>query len=328
MIKRHRAFTLIELLVVIAIIGVLIGLLLPAVQRVREAANRMSCANNLRQLGIAAHNYQTAYGKLSPGYLGPIVNETRPPFADNIQFVGCLVYLLPYLEQQNIHKQLQINFDVNSLGSNWWKNDVNWRLAQTRIDRLICPSHDPYRSTEGTLVAYHWFHDPSGVVTGTIYSYPPEDATLGRTNYVGVAGTAARGSHPVYTRYEGVFTNRSQNSLHGIPDGTIHTLLFGEVTLGVQNGVQRTAASWMSPACARTHMGLLPNNPNVGGYDSMHPGIVQFCFADGSVRGLKHGSSYWNGTGPFPPESSDWWVFQELAGMRDGGSRDTSSLLP
>src|SRR6516165_11710512 len=120
MFRRMRGFTLIELLVVIAIIAILIGLLLLAVQKVREAAARIQCANNLHQLGLAAHNYQSTYGKLPPGYLGPVPNESRPPYGDNIQWVGCLVYLLPYLEQENIYRQLQVNLNVNQFGPNWW----------------------------------------------------------------------------------------------------------------------------------------------------------------------------------------------------------------
>src|SRR5437868_8686587 len=106
---RRRAFTLIELLVVIAIIGVLVGLLLPAVQKIREAANRTSCANNLKQLGLACHNYQSAHGRLPPGYLGPIPNEQEfGPNLDGIQHAGLLVYLLPYIEEDNLYRQLQI----------------------------------------------------------------------------------------------------------------------------------------------------------------------------------------------------------------------------
>src|SRR5262249_2669426 len=114
-LRRRFGFTLIELLVVIAIIAVLIGLLLPAVQKVREAANRMACSNNLKQLGLAAHNYAQAFGSLPPGYLGtkPLTALGNNPPGFCYQHVGVLTYLLPYVEAENVYRNLSVNFDPN-----------------------------------------------------------------------------------------------------------------------------------------------------------------------------------------------------------------------
>src|SRR6516225_9948754 len=114
----RRAFTLIELLVVIAIIAILIGLLLPAVQKVRDAAARMSCSNNLKQLGTAAHNYQSTFGKLPPGSLGacPAANPDTDPTFFSYQHLGCLTLLLPYIEQDNLYKSMKINANPTAPG--------------------------------------------------------------------------------------------------------------------------------------------------------------------------------------------------------------------
>src|SRR5579862_4220844 len=103
--SQRRAFTLIELLVVIAIIAILIGLLLPAVQKVREAAARAKCENNLKQIALAAHNYASATTYLPPGWLGPFPN-TNQSNSGVFQGVGCLCLLLPYVEQQQLWGEL------------------------------------------------------------------------------------------------------------------------------------------------------------------------------------------------------------------------------
>src|SRR5437899_2602191 len=116
---RRSGFTLIELLVVIAIIAILIALLVPAVQKVREAAARTQCVNNLKQLGLAAHNYHDTNRRLPPGYLGPpppglLYNPSDPTWVswyNSGAHVGVIAFLLPYLDQDNIYKQLQVDWN-------------------------------------------------------------------------------------------------------------------------------------------------------------------------------------------------------------------------
>src|SRR5438132_10712239 len=126
--KTRRGFTLIELLVVIAIIAVLIGLLLPAVQKVREAANLVSCKNNLKQIGLAMHHYHDSRGTFPVGYYDP----TPWPQTDNGPGWGWGAYLLPYLEQDNLYNQINFKLDVG--------DPANAVIRTTFLKSFICPS--------------------------------------------------------------------------------------------------------------------------------------------------------------------------------------------
>jgi len=323
MLSRRSAFTLIELLVVIAIIAILIGLLLPAVQKVREAAARAQCQNNLKQLGLAAHNYESAHNVLPPGWLGPIPNETRGS-TNGVQWVGVLAFLLPYIEQENIYRGLQIVWDLNQVGPAWYTNTTNWTLAHSQIKILLCPSDDPKSAILGVGVNGHFYNTASIFIDYRADTYANSIAGgLGRTSYGGISGTAGAGQHPLSSRYEGVFTNRSRNRIATIYDGSSNTLMFGESLGGLINSVRQYSASWFFPGLP-TVGGINFNNPiEWYQYSSRHTSIVNFCFADGSVRPLREGGSSWKLSGAMP---SGWFVFQSMAGMRDGELRDRSAI--
>jgi prepilin-type N-terminal cleavage/methylation domain-containing protein/prepilin-type processing-associated H-X9-DG protein len=137
--QTHRhAFTLIELLVVIAIIAVLIGLLLPAVQKVREAAARMSCQNNLKQIGLGLHNYQTQNGYFPPGALRSPATGTVGPFYQKLGVTAngvnhsWTIFVLPYVEQDNLYRQYNLNAD--------WASAANAAVRSTPVKTFVCPS--------------------------------------------------------------------------------------------------------------------------------------------------------------------------------------------
>lgn len=273
--KRRSAFTLIELLVVIAIIALLMALLLPAIQKVREAANKMLCASNLRQLAIASHNYHADFNKLPPGSLQSLnVATTGYPYTQ-CQNVGVICILLPYLEADNIFKLIidtgtppgavittapsgPFNFSLVSASYAWFYHTQNRLTSQAKIKVLQCPSDDVNEQCAfGVLLnTGHW---SSQITTGWIYTSPTTPAGLatnnqfGRTNYQGVQGLVTKGwgaaaGIPGMDRWTGVLDNRSTLSLGQltVQDGTSNTLLFGEGLGGNGTGTPRNAAwSWI-----------------------------------------------------------------------------------
>ena len=268
---RRAAFTLIELLVVIAIIAVLVGLLLPAIQKVREAANRASCSNNLKQLGLAAQDYHAAHGRLPPGYLGsfPLPNFEPPGIQyTNNQWAGVLAFLLPYLEQDAVFRGLNVNWDHRqgfTTGQTapvttpcWYMASnpgriQNVQLAATRIKSFVCPSDDPYAFP----TAYynpHFYIGSSGraAARNSTGGLPSSSPPLGRTNYLGVGGLLTGNARNPATGateqdpYLGVFTNRSAVTLGEVSnaDGTSSTLMFGESLGGYTAGATARNSSW------------------------------------------------------------------------------------
>jgi prepilin-type processing-associated H-X9-DG protein len=323
------------LLVVIAIIAILIGLLLPAVQKVRDAAARTQCTNNLKQLGLACHNYQSSYNNLPPGYVA--YPNDGPNWANigNGQMTSLLMYLLPYIEQDNIYKQLTVDKNIQDIGSPWYYLNPDFSLAFSQIKILQCPmaAETPQGATVGIFVGEEG--EINGTLTvealyyaaGTVYPF-------GLTNYAGCGGSRGNGwngsgNDPYYQQYAGLFDNRSANSLAIVPDGTSNTLLVGETLGGFTSGQFQFGLSWMGFGVCYAKYGL--NGPSANNtfswasFSSNHSAgiIVNFCFADGSVRSLQSNGTGLNGntTPPGGPPSgvgTNWLILQQLAGYQDG----------
>jgi prepilin-type N-terminal cleavage/methylation domain-containing protein len=320
----RRGFTLIELLVVIAIIAILIGLLLPAVQKVREAAARTQCANNLKQIALAAHNYESTYGYLPPGLNGPITGG----FTFAAPNTGTLTFLLPYVEQDNIYKQLyaaeprKLNVDDRTDSVMWYLQATYFALSQTKIKTYLCPADTPEQSTTGTFIC---FYTDSTTLTFTGGYYPnPTGQLFGRANYVGNAGVIGEGAigggpgNAFYTRYLGPLTNRSKYKLGQQIDGTSNTLLILEALGGAEQGSRDFSLAWMGMGAMATAWGT--GSPGQWyQQSSKHTLVVQMAYGDGSVRKLKKGV----GTTFF---SNDWYAYARTSGQQDGEVYDSTML--
>jgi len=300
--RNRGGFTLIELLVVIAIIAILIGLLLPAVQKVREAAARMSCSNNLKQIVLGAHNYQSSYGYLPPGFLGPYpASASGSAPTGNEQALGTLPFLLPYVEQDNVWRymtsgsvpQSLVNVDVASPA--WWNYNESWAAAQTQIKTFICPSD--YLSAQATeAAALLWPASNGACCYGQAFNNPASVTALGKTNYLACAGYQNIASDP----YPGYFTNRSKKTIESATDGSSNTIMFGEVGANpaqAWSGNPKVAWTWMSsPPVAAGWGGVI----NVSGSDyfyafsSPHTGVVQMAMGDGGVRSFRKPTNWPN----------------------------------
>jgi prepilin-type N-terminal cleavage/methylation domain-containing protein len=282
--SRRFGFTLIELLVVIAIIAILIGLLVPAVQKVREAAARIQCQNNLHQLAIAAANYEGTIGHYPPGInISPNARNVNPQFTfassgqdPNLLYEGpytsVLVYLLPYVEQDNLYQQivaLTPPYDYLSLTTKtgaWAYNTppfdfqsgaspVNGtgypQLAQARIKTFECPSDTPYVGPgasmypSGGIIDAYWVDGGSiwidfvGDVSSPGGGAPDFGHLMGRSNYLGCAGglgsnTSTTGGDQggSWDLYKGIYFMNSQTRIGDIMDGTSNTIAFGESLAG------------------------------------------------------------------------------------------------
>jgi prepilin-type N-terminal cleavage/methylation domain-containing protein/prepilin-type processing-associated H-X9-DG protein len=289
--QGRKGFTLIELLVVIAIIAILIGLLLPAVQKVREAAARMSCTNNLKQIGLAAMNYESSYGVLPPGN-----SNTAGIGVLGIgnSMAGTLAFILPYVEQVNVYNQMPAGVFALPATSGY---QYGLPAVNTTIKTFLCPSDNaanvsPQSGTWAFLIYY------PGSMTGYYFS---GNTPYGRTNYASNAGYL--GNVPGYP-YTGPYATNTKTKLTDISDGTSNTLAFGEALGGAAPpSVRDFCANWYSFNLP-TAWGLT-TTPQWYQYGSVHTGgIVNFALCDGSVHGFS--------------VSGNSAIFQYAAGMNDG----------
>ena len=278
---RRSAFTLIELLVVIAIIDVLIGLLLPAVQKVRESAARAKCQNNLKQIGLACHQFDQVNGYLPPGVLGDGPNVTTNP-TDSGPYVGCLAFILPYVEQPALFGQLQVNWDTRQVrGPVWYRNPANVAAARTRIPVYMCPSDDVeevYQNPKGQLAGSIFYGYGSIIPDGGPVWFPgviPDGtfgpAGVGLTNYMGCGGVfgtqAGSWADLKLSQYKGIMLPVTKTELNlvslgavSVADGASNTLMIGESVAGANYITARDVGFPWITSGSRTTFSCIPSS--------------------------------------------------------------------
>jgi prepilin-type N-terminal cleavage/methylation domain-containing protein/prepilin-type processing-associated H-X9-DG protein len=215
---RRRGFTLIELLVVIAIIGVLIGLLLPAVQKVREAANRLKCQNNMKQIALAQHNYQDAFSQFTPGYLYK-GDGFRSGFSATSNEFSWPTLILPYIEQDNVYKT--IDFTKN-FGAGQGGNPV---CISTPQPIFMCPSDSAVKQAAG-----------SGYFGYSLYAKGNVVANAGIGPMTIVHTTAPPPSPDNTTVKPGAFAVNSKTSAATILDGSSNSAMLSELITVAASG--------------------------------------------------------------------------------------------
>jgi len=319
--SRNAGFTLVELLVVIAIIGILVGLLLPAVQAAREAARRMSCSNNLKQIGLAFHNYESANKKFAPGYIAKIPQNIT---SSERSLWSWGAFVLPYLEQNALYDALQpgpVLLEQHLL------TPVGLQLLQTPLAVYRCPS-------DGGPTLNNFDDTRSDTPTATtnfynrhVTSNGADRIAIALSNYVMSANPSDSTTPPAFAAQygppRGVGFQNSRVGFGDIPDGTSNTILVGErawrfadLTVGAANALGFSAetcnpsGSWnvksgqlAAIAIAYDGINWRANNRihQVRGFSSNHSGGAQFVMCDGSVHFISQNIDYSKGTVTQPP---------------------------
>ena len=275
--RQKQGFTLVELLVVIAIIGILIGMLLPAVQQVREAARRIQCANNVRQASLAVLNFESSNMRFPAGWTSESDSDLLPGWAWSAQ-------ILPFLEQGNLASQIQFNAPITRAD--------NSMVHQEVVASYLCPS-DPDNdilnfgsdgSSGGGTPA------PVGAGSSTNNSGggggSVQNLMLARSNYSGVFGSIASNGDPFDG--EGIFFGNSRIGFQNILDGSSNTLMIGERRndLGAVTwlGVFPEISEPFARVVGATDRAPNASNDSFEDFRSYHSGGVNMGFADGSTQ--------------------------------------------
>ncbi|MCC9606271.1 DUF1559 domain-containing protein [Blastopirellula sp. JC732] len=301
--QKRDAFTLVELLVVIAIIGILIALLLPAVQQAREAARRMSCTNNLKQIGLASHNYHDTFKSFPSGWIAT-VEGTNVPFAHGEPGWGWAAQLLPMLEQQNVVDSL-IDFRLSI------RHSTHTTVRVHHVPGYHCPSdRAPF-----TFEAHGEDHGHADSGSGG-----DDDLELASASYIGVFGSTDNGGTTIEDcesfgagtkcAGNGVFHHNSATKFASIIDGTSNTFFCGE-----RKFTDEAPSTWVGSVSESEYaieriLGIVddhaPNDDDNHPEDfrSQHPAGTNFAFCDGSVHLIT--------------ETIDLQVYRNLANRQDG----------
>jgi prepilin-type N-terminal cleavage/methylation domain-containing protein len=297
MVRTRRGFTLIELLVVIAIIAILIALLLPAVQQAREAARRSQCKNNLKQIGLALHNYHDTFNMLPPGHLRSMPLITSTTASPGVSW-DCMI--LPYVDQAAVYNLIDFG-DVYS-GTIGWSSAQNKRALESTITAYQCPSSvDPTR----------YQYTPAGVTYNQfVTSYGANASGTVGNAYAGKAAESQShldDSWPTDPRFNGPLYIMSNVNMASILDGTSNTVAVAEwngggtgtkalspttpyyhLALGtpvVENQAGRFNGSFGMPLNYQPIAGVAQTSlQNEASFSSFHTGGVQGLLCDGSVR--------------------------------------------
>lgn len=313
--RKRGGFTLVELLVVIAIIGILVALLLPAVQKAREAAQRMQCSSNIRNLALALHNHHSARNVFPKGF--DIQNNKDEAW-------GWSTYLLPYIEETALYEQLGVGDQrLMDFFRESRRDPAKVKIAQTPLPIFRCASDSSPPLLPGTMQGDRHFRG-----NHTVPRYEPPTS-----NYMGLKGmfdNRCPPGKPKTCENNGIFYGGSKVRIKHVKDGTTKTIMLGErdarCKAGTYIGSRNPPGAGMYGSymlIARTSIRF--NFPLTGahntcteGFSSAHDGGGNFAMADGSVHFISDDIDFNNGRGAFPNPSIG--VYQRLGSRDDGYS--------